>query len=296
VASGPFKLSVNSWVGWGPLFIAKERNFFDGLDVDIRFVEDAGARRTAMLAGQVDGYGSSVDNLAIDATFGVTGKTVLCFDESAGADGIVAKSEVSWEKLKGRKVAVQKGLPGHFLLLSVLSKHGLKSSDVQIMDLDADKAGSAFVAGNVDVAVTWEPWISKAAGLSGGKVLITTKEMPGLIVDTLVVRDPVLQSRPADVRRIIQGWFKAIDWYKKNPEEGNKIIAAAYTLKPDEVKDMVGGIKFYDQQRNRDFMGTMAKPGPIYKLFGDASALWKDAGVVQSTVQPATYIDPSHVD
>lgn len=295
-AASPFKLTVNSWVGWGPLFIAKKKGFFEGLDVRINFIEDAGARRSAMISGQVDGYASSVDNLAIDATFGVTGKTVMCFDESAGGDGIVAKSEVTWENLKGRKVAVQTGLPGHFLLLSVLAKHGLKPSDIAIVDLDADKAGSGFVAGTLDVAVTWEPWISQAAAMAGGKKLITTAELPGLIVDTLVVRDPVLQARPDDVRRLMRGWFKALEWYTAHPEEGNGIIAAAYKLKPKEVKGMVAGVRFYDLKRNREFMGTVTNPGPIYQVFREASTLWKDAGVVKSTVDPQPYIEPSYLD
>ncbi|MEK9136505.1 MAG: ABC transporter substrate-binding protein, partial [Bacteroidota bacterium] len=205
---------------------------------------------------QIDGYASSVDNLAIDATFGVTGKTVMCFDESAGGDGIVAKSEVTWENIKGRKIAVQRGLPGHFLLLTVLKKHGLKPSDVEILDLDADKAGSGFISGTLDIAVTWEPWISKATTMSGGKKLITTAELPGLIVDTLVVRDPILQARPNDIRRFIKGWFSALEWYKVHPDEGNKMIAAAYKLKPEEVKGMVSGVRFYDLKRNREFMGT----------------------------------------
>ncbi len=293
--AGPIKLTVNSWVGWGPLFIAKEKGFFDGLNVDINFIEDAGQRRTAMISGQVDAYASSVDNLAIDGTYGVTGKTVLCFDESAGADGIVAKSSVNWDNLKGRKVAVQKGLPGHFLLLYVLSQHGLKPSDVQIIDLDADKAGSGFVSGTLDVAVTWEPWISKAASMTGGKKLITTSELPGLVVDTLVVRDPVLQSRPDDIRRLIQGWFKALDYYKANPDDGNRIIGNAYKLKPEEVKDIVSGIKFYDLPRNKEFMGTSTSPGPIFKVFNHASSLWKDAGVVTTAVDANRYIDPSYI-
>ena len=156
------------------MFIAREKGYFDGLKLDIAFTEDAGARRSAMIAGQVDGYASSVDNLAIDATFGVSGKTVMCFDESAGADGIVSRKNITWANIKGRKVAVQKGLPGHFLLLTALARHGLKPGDVEILDLDADKAGSGFVAGTLDVAVTWEPWISKAAEMTGGKKLLTT--------------------------------------------------------------------------------------------------------------------------
>jgi len=291
--SAPFKLSVNSWVGWGPLFIAREQGFFDPLKVNIQFIEDAGVRRSAMIAGQVDGYASSVDNLAIDAVFGVKGKTVMCFDESAGADGIVAKSEVTWDNIKGKKVAVQKGLPGHFLLLSVLAKHGLKPSDIEILDLDADKAGSGFIAGSLDVAVTWEPWISQAAAMSGGKKLVTTAELPGVIVDTLVVRDSVLQSRSENVRQIIRGWFKALEWYEAHRDDGHKIIATAYNLKPEEVKDIVSGIRFYDAKKNREFMGTPSNPGPIYQVFKEASVLWKEAGVTQSTVEASHYIDPS---
>lgn len=288
-------LTVNSWVGWGPLFIAKEKDFFDGADVQIKFIEDAGARRTAMIAGDVDAYASSVDNLAIDATFGVRGKTVLCFDESAGGDGIVAKSDVTWETLKGKTVAVQKGLPGHFLLLSVLKQHGLRPSDVQLLDLDADKAGSGFVAGTVDVAVTWEPWISKAASMRGGKKLVTTAELPGLIVDTLVVREPVLKAKPDAVRAVIKGWFNALEWYEAHPDEGNAVIASAYKLKPEEVKDMVSGVRFYNRPRNVEFMGAPGRPGPVHDLFRSASDLWKEAGVTKEAVDPAQYIDPSYL-
>ena len=293
--ASPVKLTVNSWVGWGPLFIAKEKGLFEGLNVDIIFTEDAGARRSAMISGQVDGYASSVDNLAIDATFGVTGKTVMCFDESAGADGIVARSNVTWDNIKGRKVAVQEGLPGHFLLLSVLARHGLRPGDVQILDLDADKAGSGFVAGTLDVAVTWEPWISKAATMSGGKKLITTAELPGLIVDTLVLREPFLKSRPDDARRLVRGWFRALEWYTAQVDEGNKIIGAAYKLKPAEVKDIISGIRFYDLKRNQEFMGTPTAPGPIYQVFDQAASLWQEAGVTHSKEDAQRYIDSSYL-
>jgi len=288
-------ITINSWIGYGPLFIAKEKGLFDGLDVKVSFIDDGGARRSAMLSGQVDGYGTTVDMLALDATLGVAGKTVMCFDESAGADGIIAKSNVTWENMKGRKIAVQKGFPGHFLLLYLLKQHGLKPSDVELLDLDADKAGNAVVSGTVEVAVTWEPWISKAASLSSSKKLFTTAEQPGLIVDTLVIRDPVLQSRPDDVRRLIKGWFAAIDWYRSNPDEGNKIIASAFKLKGDEVGGMVSGVKFSDLKRNRELMGGSGTPGPINNLFDQASGLWKDAGVINSTVPATRYFDPAYL-
>jgi NitT/TauT family transport system substrate-binding protein len=291
----PLRLSINSWVGWGPLFIAKEKGLFGDTKLDIIFTEDAGARRSSMVSGQVDSYASSVDNLAIDATFGVTGKTVLCFDESYGADGIVAKRGIAFSNLKGRKVAVQKGLPGHFLLLSALQRNGLKPNDVSILDMDADKAGSAFVGGSVDVAVTWEPWISKAMTVPGTQKLFTTRENPGLIVDTLVVRDSILKDRPQDVRSIIKGWFAALQWYEANSDEGNKIIAAAYRLKPEEVKDIASGIRFCNSQRNRELLGTPSQPGTAVALFTQAAGLWKDAGVTNTVAEAKSYFDSSYL-
>lgn len=294
-AGNSLNITINSWVGWGPLFIAKQKGLFGNAAIDLKFIEDAGARRLAMIAGEADAYGSSVDNLAIDATFGVKGKTVLVFDESSGADGIVAKSDVTWQNIKGKTVAVQQGLPGHFLLLSLLKLNKLGPKDVNILDLDADKAGGAFVAGSVDVAVTWEPWISKAAAMSNGKKLVTTETLPGLIVDTLVVRDAVMKSKEPAIKAVIAGWFKALEWYEQNPKEGDEIIAAAYNLKPEEVRDIVSGIKFYDKKRNIEYFGTASRPGQIYEVFQSASQLWKDAGITKVTVDPRQYIDATLV-
>jgi len=291
----PLKISINSWVGWGPLFIAKEKGLFGDTKLDLIFTEDAGARRSGMIAGQVDAYASSVDNLAIDGTFGVIGKTVLSFDESFGADGIVAKRGISFSNMKGRKVAVQKGLPGHFLLLSALQRNGLKPNDVAILDMDADKAGSAFVGGSVDIAVTWEPWISKAVIVPGTQKLFTTRENPGLIIDTLVVRDPVLKDRPQEIRMLIKGWFAALQWYEANSDEGNKIIAASYRLKPEEVKDIASGIRFCNLQRNRELLGTTAQPGSAMPLFTQAAGLWKEAGVTTSVLDAKSFFDPSYL-
>src|SRR6185295_9408811 len=179
--------TINSWVGWAPLYLAQAKNLFGTSKLELIRVEETGARKSTMIAGQVDGYGSSVDNFALDATEGVPGRIVMTFDESHGADGIVSKKSIATPAdLRGKKVGFQKGLPSHFLLLTVLQAANLSPSDVQQVDLDDDKAGAAFAAGRLDAAVTWEPWISKAAAPANGKILVSTREYPGLIVDALV--------------------------------------------------------------------------------------------------------------
>lgn len=294
--SKPLKITINSWIGWAPLYLAKEKVFNEDVQIEIIRVEDTGARKSTMISGEVDGYASSVDNFALDAALGVPGKIVLCFDESFGGDGIVSKNDIqSIGDLKGKQVGYQKGLPSHFLLLTVLNQAGLKASDIVHIDMDADKAGAAFVAGHLDAAVTWEPWISKAAATSGGKILITTKDLPGLIVDVLVFRDEVLTSRREDVKTIIKGWFRALDYWKSHKEEADQIMAAAYGLDTQEFQEICSGVRFYDLDQNKAYMGKDSS-GEIYNVFRSAGELWQSAGVITEVVSPENKIDPTFIN
>ncbi len=277
----PTKLtfSINSWVGWAPLFLAKEKGLFGTTQVEITRVEDTGARKSTMIAGHVDGYASSVDNFALDSAAGVPGKIVLCFDESFGGDGIVSKKTIKTPKdLRGKKVAFQKGLPSHFLLLKVLQDAGLSPQDVSQIDMDADKAGAAFTSGSLDAAVTWEPWISKAAAQSNGKILVSTKDLPGLIVDTAVFRDDVIEKKKSAIQDFVSGWFKALEYWKAHPEDSDQIMAKAYGFAVPEFQSICQGVRFYDLARNREYIGK-GEGAPIDAVFSSASDLWVSAGI-----------------
>lgn len=287
--------TINSWIGWAPLFVAKEKNLFGTADVEISRVEDTAARKATMISGRVDGYASSVDNFALDSAEGVPGKIVMCFDESFGGDGIVSKKSIrSVQDLRGRQVAFQKGLPSHFLLLTVLKKEGMAPSDITQVDLDADKAGAAFTSGKLDAAVTWEPWISKAAEMANGKILVTTRDYPGLIVDTMVFTPAALSTKKTAIQDFVHGWFQALDYMKLHPDESDQIMGKAYSLDPKELKGMSSGVRFYDLARNLEYFGT-TPGGPIYGVFDSASDLWMASGVIKTKSASADKIDASFV-
>lgn len=289
-------ITINSWIGWAPLYLAKEKGLLGNTDLEIIRVEDTGARKSTMISGKVDGYASSVDNFALDSAQGVPGKIVLCFDESFGGDGIVSRKSIKEIKdLKGKEVAFQKGLPSHFLLLTILEKAGLSPSDIKQVDLDADKAGAAFTSGKLDAAVTWEPWISKAAEMADGKILATTKDYPGLIVDTLVFRDDVIQAKRGAVNDVISAWFKALDYWKANKAESDTIMAKAYGLKVEDFTAMSEGVRFYDLAKNKEYFGAADPTSQIYQVFESASDLWVKADIIKEKKEPKAAIDGSFI-
>ena len=289
-------ITINSWIGWAPLYLAVEKGLLKKTNLKITRVEDTASRKSTMIAGHVDGYASSVDNFALDSAQGVPGKQVLAFDESAGGDGIVAqKSVAKLADLKGKQVAFQKGLPSHFLLLTVLKEAGLSSADIKQVDMDADKAGAAFTSGKLDAAVTWEPWISKSAEMADGKILVTTKDYPGLVVDTLVFRDQVIKEKREAVQDVVKGWFDALAYWEKNKDEADNLMAKAYSLPVDDFRAMCSGVRFYDLAKNKEYFGTEAAPGPIFKVFNSAAELWKAEGIIKTPKKPADAIDASFI-
>ena len=89
-------------------------------------------------------------------------------DESAGADGILVKNDInSIADLKGKKVGVSINQTSHYLLLQALETAGLTDADVDLVN-----------SGDLDAAVTWEPYLSNAVEQGVGKLIFSSKDAP----------------------------------------------------------------------------------------------------------------------
>jgi NitT/TauT family transport system substrate-binding protein len=288
-AAKNFRIATLTWVGYAPIYLAKEKGFFEGISVEPVLIEDTSSRRAALTSGDVVASTDIVDSFTNALAAGVSAKAVLKLDDSMGGDGIVVKKQiVSIKDLRGKTVAYPDGQPSHFFLLKLLGDAGLKRQDIKASPMEsADQAGAAFLSGSVDAAVTWEPFLSQAAALPNGKILTTSREEPGLIVDIFTVRNDYLQKNPDVVKAFIQGWFKAIDYWKKNPADANKIMAGAMKLSQSEFERMIKGIQYSDLGNNRDFFGAAGGDSKFIKLASLANTIWAREGVIKNPMDPA---------
>jgi NitT/TauT family transport system substrate-binding protein len=274
-------------VGYGPILLAKDKDFFEGIEVDIRFIEDTAARRAALVGNNVDASTDIVDSFTNFLASGFQASAVLKLDDSMGGDGIVVKPGInSVADLAGKSIAFPPGQPSHFFLLSVLEEAGVDIKSLKTKEMEPDQAGSAFISGNVDAAVTWEPWLTKAAE-QGGKILTTSREKPGLIVDILVVRNDYLAENPEVFEVFIRGWYRAVEYWRENTKEANLIMAQALQIDPDEFETMVAGVKYADRQANVDFFRRDANGNSAFtRLVTKASSTWNQQGVITKEVDP----------
>lgn len=280
-----FTLSVNSWVGFGPFWLAQEKGFFkdEGVDVNIVTMEDTAQRKIAMIKGDIDGLGDTVDLLVLERDEKVPAVAVMQIDVSNGADGILVTDDIKTiQDLKGKKIAVQRNFVSEAFLDYVLQKNNISPNDVQKIDTEAGAAGAAFVSGNVDVAVTFEPWLSKAKERKGGgKVLISSSDEPGVVVDILTINEDYLKNNPEIVKKIMRAWFKAVDYVKSNPDDAKEIMAKHYNLSVSEFSDIISGLIWPSYQENISYFGQNQN-GKIWEVANTFIDVFSKTGQIKS--------------
>lgn len=295
LAAEKFSVAISTWVGYGPFYIAKKEGFFEkeGLDVSLVTMEDVKTRMPALAAGRVDLAATTVDAVLTFSSPAHPLVYLFAVDDSRGGDGIVARKDIrTVADLKGRKVAFTEGSVSQFFLGVVLKDAGLTVKDVQALNMTAGDAGAAFVAGKVDAAVTWEPWLSRGKATPHGAVLVDSAARPGLITDVMVSTKKTLAERPEALKAFYRAWSAAVAWQKANPEAADGIMAkgvGGWLEDPKVFAETRTGIVFYDDAMNRAFMNP-ANPDGILATVTQAKVLGEESGLFKEAPDPASMI------
>ncbi|WP_423820677.1 ABC transporter substrate-binding protein [Salinisphaera sp. SPP-AMP-43] len=277
-------LGISSWIGYGPIFVAEQKGFFakEGVDVTLHRIEKAANRRSALASGAIDGFPTTPDTFVSTAAAHLPVVQVMALDNSNGADGIVANKAIdSFESLKGKKVGLETGGgASYFWFLYLLHQHGMSLQDIDVNDMSARAAGAAFAAGQLDAAVTWQPWLTTADQRPFGHTLITSKATPGVIADTLGFRRDFVEQHPQRVQAVVNAVFDAMAYTRDHQQAAYAIMAKAMGQTPQQFAQSAEGVRWYDLAMNREYFGAPKQPGPLYELCRQAAALFVDAGVI----------------
>jgi len=278
----PIRIATDIWVGFAPLYLAQDQGYYGshGVEVELLTMKGAEEMRAALAAGEVDGQTTSLDTILMQVDQGIESVAVLLLDRSKGGDGIVAAEEIrSVGSLRGRTVAFQPATPSHFFLLYHLDRGGMTIDDIDGRHMDSGDAGAAFVAGKVDAAVTWEPWLTNAAQREGGHLLASSAGRDTVIVDVLAFRPSTLRDRGDDVRAVVASWNDAVHFWRENPDQANALMAAHYGLETEEFAAMISGLRYLDTVDSAAIMGTLDAPGEILDLVASINRIYLNNGV-----------------
>ncbi|MBD2063497.1 ABC transporter substrate-binding protein [Funiculus sociatus GB2-A5] len=267
----PLEVGYNLWPGLFPIAIAQEKEFFTAQGVKVKpvYIQNFLESVSEFTAGQYDGVAITVGSLMSIIGKNPDVQIAMATDESSGSDSIVVRPDVkSVADLKGKRLGVRLG-DGELFVSQMLQKHGLTTDDVTLVNVEGEAVPARFKSGDIQAGHTWEPYLSEVTK-SGGRVLFTSKDTPGLISTVIVFRTSVVRDRPQDIQAFIRAWFQAQDYWKANPEESKALIAKTLSIKPEEVS--TEGVKLYTLKDNLKAFTPGSTTESLYhtaKLYSD---------------------------
>lgn len=257
-------LGMGTWVGYCPVYVAMAKGFYEeaGLALDLTTFSGNDAA-PAFAAGRIDMTSTAGSSALTLAANGVAFKNFLIPDFSVGADGILARNTVKdIADFKGRRIAVELVAVSHFLLLQVLDSAGLKEDDVTLVNLAPDVAAAAYKSGEVDIAVTYSPYLGQVnKEVPDGRIIFDTSAMPTAIVDYYQVRDDVLSAKPDAVLAFVKGTFKGLDFLKSDAAASLEICAKAMGVSAEAVAADLKGVYLPTVAEN---VAAMTDPANTY--------------------------------
>lgn len=246
----PLRIGTNVWIGSEPFYLARSLGYLDREAAQLVEYPSASEVSRAFRNQAIDAMVISLDELFVLAQGGLQPRIVLIVDVSHGADVVVGRTGMRTMKdLRGKRVAVESGALGAFVMSRALTLNGMKASDVTIVHLESNEHPAAFKQGNVDGAVTFDPYRSQMLG-SGAQTVFDSSQIPGEIVDLLAVRASVLDKNPQAMKSVLTSWFRALDYVRHNPGDAAARMAVREQITGEQFLRALHGLRFPSRAEN----------------------------------------------
>jgi NitT/TauT family transport system substrate-binding protein len=284
-------IGTQPWIGYGPLWVADEKGFDTDNGVDIKLVNFSTDQdlESGFASGKFQAASNANNTYIRLADLGIDFTVTLMEDFSLTADAIVSCNPQikSIDDLEGASVAFEEFSVSDVLFRYALDQAGIDFDSIDYTPIPASDAGTAAVAGRVDVAVTYEPYLQAAIEEGDNcRIIYTAKERPGLISDALGFSTDFAESNPDAVIGVMKAWDDAVDFYNSNPDEAQAIIAEAVGEKPEALGPSFKGIKLFDLQESQDFLEN-----DYESLWGDIAQIMLDQGQIKEVPDVNDYLN-----
>lgn len=285
-------LSLDEWIGWksiidanGGLSTAKDSIFADlGLDVNIHVINDATQSSNALIKGELNGAGYTINRTAFLSNKFKTANVdvVMPFitNYSNGGDGIIAKSSIkNVNDLVGAKIGVPEFSEAQTLIVWFVQNSSLTQAQKDkiinnlILFATPDDAAKAFFAGQVDVAATWEPYLTQAENMTDAHILFSTASSTNLVMDGILFRKDFVDANPKIIEKFITGCLKASEMYETEFDAIRKVMPMYSTMSDEDIKANCIAARLTTWKDNANLLNGSAK-----LMYTDMCKVWASIG------------------
>ncbi len=301
-----FKICWTIYAGWMPWDYAKSSGIMDkwakkyGIKVDVVQLNDYVESINQYTAGAFDGCTmTNMDALTIPAAGGVDSTGLIIGDFSNGNDGIVIKGEKKkLADLKGKSINLVELSVSHYLLARALETQKMSERDVKVVNTSDADIVAAFKTKGVEAAVTWNPLLAEVLATPKVTKLFDSSQIPGEIIDLLVVNSKTLNDNPNFGKALTGAWYEIMGIMSSNTPKGREARTQMAKASGTDLKgfeDQLAATRMFYTAKDayafatsKDLPATMTKVSQFsfkHGLLGEGAKSADAIGMQFATVQ-----------
>jgi NitT/TauT family transport system substrate-binding protein len=172
----------------------------------------------------------------------------------------------------------------------MLKKNGLSPKDVTVTSIDPNPAAQAFLAGQYDAVMTYEPYLSAIrAKPEAGKIIATTLDYP-VVMDTFGCTPKFLADNGKLAKAMTESYFQALEMIAKEPQKAYEIMGADVKQPGEAFAKSAAYLRWQDRAANQKFFA-----GELQAFLKEAGQLLLEIGVIKQMPDVEGTIDTSYI-
>lgn len=240
------KVVVLPYMDFGPLYIAKDKGYFEDQNLTVKFVPmfNSQAALPGLARGQYDVVGGGVSVGLINAVARGTNIKVVADKSYWGQERDCSSSVIAVtpslldsgeiktaDDLKGRKVRANPNNLEAYALDTFLKTAGLSLDDVEDIDIPVPNIVDSMGTNDLDVALISDPTLTRLVDAGKGKVWVEVDRdvLPGLQVGTIMYGPNLLTKDEDAGLRFLIAYEQGVKDFRKGPTAENVRIVSKAT-------------------------------------------------------------------
>ncbi|MCI0470506.1 MAG: putative urea ABC transporter substrate-binding protein [Candidatus Aminicenantes bacterium] len=231
-AQPTFKAAWSIYAGWMPWDYAGHsgilKKWADAYGIKIELVRmDYIPSVEAYVAKQVDAcVMTNMECLDMPAASGIDSTALIVGDYSNGNDALLVRDNLKIKDLKGKSISLVELSVSHYMLARCLEMNSMKEADVKLVNTSDSDIGPIFISNKSQKAViTWNPIVMEIEQTPGVSKIFTSADIPGEILDLMIVDTAVLKKHPEFGKALVGAWFEIMALMTKKSPETDKALS-----------------------------------------------------------------------
>ncbi len=241
------KISATTWIGYTPLFYAKEMGWLEPLNIKLLNVSSLSENMYLYKAGNADAYVGTQYEYNILSKEDSTLIPIMLFDKSHGGDVIMSNRSI--EELINTSDKIDAYLEmdsiNYTLLEDFLRKSGIKEEKINYINEDQATISTlkSIVSDKPIIVVTYSPYDAEIQKKGFVNIASTKDEFELLVVDAMFTTKKMLQEHRGQFEGLKKAVDRAVIELNKNPREFyEKVKPYILEIKYDEFRDSLNNI------------------------------------------------------